>query len=118
MLTLTALAILATSSVGVSAFKPWPLLGPVFEYPTSLCDSDIFQAALQNLTVTLDSAASSGGVTPYGKIPLAATSFAIGAFDNDTTLFSYQYSSPALQNGTVGVKNVTEDSVFRVRRQA
>ncbi|KAK3065998.1 hypothetical protein LTR53_017810, partial [Teratosphaeriaceae sp. CCFEE 6253] len=113
MLSDHALAVLAACSVTVSAFTPCPLLGPVFDAPSTLCEASIFQAALKNLTAALDYAGLSGGRTPYGDIPTAATSFAIGVFDNDSTLLPYQYSSPALNNGTTGAQEVTEDSVFR-----
>ncbi|TKA63287.1 hypothetical protein B0A55_10225 [Friedmanniomyces simplex] len=108
--------LLATSSIAVSAstFKPCPVLGLVFAAPTSLCEADTFQAALKNLTATLGYASRSGGLTPYGIIPTDATSFSIGVFDTASTLFSYQYSSPVLQNGTAGVKNVKEDSIYRI----
>ncbi|KAK5675107.1 hypothetical protein LTS10_012181 [Elasticomyces elasticus] len=113
MLPMNSLAVLAASSLAVSAYKPCPLLGPVFEAPDSLCEATIFQSALKNLTATLDYAGRSG-VTPFGKIPSEATSFTVGIFDAESTLFSHQYSSAALKNGTAGVKTVTEDSVFRI----
>ncbi|KAK5738679.1 hypothetical protein LTR17_005811 [Elasticomyces elasticus] len=113
MLPINSLAVLAASSLAVSAYKPCPLLGPVFEAPDSLCEANIFQSALRNLTATLDYAGRSG-VTPFGKIPSEATSFTVGIFDAESTLFSHQYSSPALKNDTAGVKTVTEDSVFRI----
>lgn len=113
MLLNTPSLFLASAIAGGTAYKPCPILGPVFEKPTSLGEADIFQAAVKNLTTTLNHA-SQTAQTRYGKIPIDATSFSIGVFDTDNSLFSYQYSSPALRNGTSGVKEVTADSVYRV----
>ncbi|KAK6385452.1 hypothetical protein LTR65_009146 [Meristemomyces frigidus] len=107
---------LLLSSSTAFAYQPCPLLGPVFQAPTGLCDATIFQDALRNLTDTLDNGTATGGETRYGSFPSNATSFSIGVFDATTPggLLSYQYSSSALQSGTEGVNRVTEDSVYRL----
>lgn len=106
---------LALTSSAAFAYKPCPLLGPVFQPPTQLDQATTFQDALCNLTTTLDST-SKTGQTRYGTFTNNATSFSVGVFDATTPggIFSYQYSSAALQNGTQGVKHVTEDSVYRI----
>ncbi|KAK5137383.1 hypothetical protein LTR08_008961 [Meristemomyces frigidus] len=103
------------SSSLVFAYIPCPLLGPVFPAPTELSQSTTFQDALGNLSSILDNVTTTG-LTPYGAIPSNATSFSIGIFDAKSPggLYSYQYSSPALQQGTEGVKQVTKDSVYRI----
>lgn len=99
------------------AYTACPLLGPVFESPTSICDSTSFQSAAKNLTTTLD-IASILGLTSYGSIPSNITSFSIGVFSAaspvDQPLFSYQHTAPSLQNGTEGTTEVTPDSIYRI----
>jgi len=95
------------------AFTPCPILGPVFEPPSSLCTAKLFQTGLRNLTTSLDDAIKSSQ-TPFGPIVSNWTSFSIGIFNATDKLFSYQYSSPTLRKGTEGVKTVTEDSIYRI----
>ncbi|CAJ2501454.1 Uu.00g043070.m01.CDS01 [Anthostomella pinea] len=113
MLLSTPSLVLPSLFAVAAAYRPCPILGPVFEKPTDLCDADIFQAAIKNLTTTLG-VASKTAHTRYGSLPINTTSFSIGMFDAGSTLFSYQYSSPALEAGSAGVKQVTEDSVYRI----
>ena len=98
-----------------AAYKPCPLLGLTFPPPADLHHATVFQNALQNISATLDQAVKSSE-SPYGPLNSNATSFSVGIFDasNKDALFSYQYSSQALRNGTEGVREVTEDSVYRV----
>lgn len=112
-MTLIRIASVISFASGTFAFAPCPILGPVFEPPSSLCTAEIFQSGLHNLTTSLDEAIKSSQ-TPFGPIVSNWTSFSIGIFNATDTLFSYQYSSPTLQKGTEGVKEVTEDSIYRV----
>lgn len=100
---------------GVSAYKPCPLHGAVFDPPAQLSDSSTFQNVLHNLQTTLDNRTSMGE-TAYGAWSAANNSFSLGIFDTTSAgqLFSYQYSSPALQQGKQGVKHVTENSIYRI----
>lgn len=99
----------------VAAYKPCPLLGPVFEAPTNLDDCSIFQNTLHDLKEALDNATQSGTLQ-YGTWSPKTNSFSLGIFDTTSPdqLFSYQYSSPALQQSKKGVKEVTEDSIYRL----
>ncbi|KAK3672594.1 hypothetical protein LTR78_007645 [Recurvomyces mirabilis] len=107
------LAVAAATLSTVLAYTPCPILGPVFPAPSSLCDADSFQAALKNISTTLDYAGNTGK-TPYGNIPSNATSFTVGVFSADETLFSHQYTSPWLKTSTQGATEVGVDSVFRI----
>jgi len=99
----------------VTAYRPCPLLGSVFQPPTSLCDTQTFQDALRDLTTALDHATEAGN-SSYGPIPAESSAFSIGIFDANTPgdLFSYQSSSSHLRQGTEGVQEVSQDSVYRV----
>lgn len=114
MRTFALTAILLPMSLATH-FSPCPLLGPVFPPASGLCAASSFQNALRNLTTTLDYSTKTGE-TRYGVYPSNSSSFSIGVFDAATPggLFSYQYSSPELQNGTEGTKHVSEDSIYRV----
>ena len=97
------------------AFKPCPLLGPVFEPPTDLSTDSTFQNAVDTLKQALDNSTETGS-TPYGDLAASNNSFSIGIFDATSPgqLFSYEYSSPVLQKASQGVKHVTEDSIYRI----
>jgi hypothetical protein len=106
-------AALATTLSVATAYKPCPPLGPVFQAPTSLCSDDIFQAALKNLTSILDNATASE-ISSYGPFAASTNSFSIGIYNADETLFSYQWTAPPLRNSSEGVRDITENSVYRV----
>ena len=99
----------------VMSYKPCPLLGPVFEAPSNLASCSVFQNALDDLQHSLDNATQTG-TTAYGTWPATNNSFSIGIFDTTSPgqLFSYQYSSPVLQQSGQGVTKVTEDSIYRI----
>lgn len=110
-----AIAALAFASGATAAYKPCPLLGPVFPAPTNLADSSLLQGALSALKDTLDNATSTG-ITQFGPWAANNNSFSIGIFDTSSPnqLFSYQWSSEVLQQSEEGVTKVTEDSVYRI----
>ena len=97
------------------AYKPCPLLGPVFPAPTYLCDASTFQAAFDNLKSTLDHATATG-TTQYGTWPRTSNSLSLGIFDTTSAgqLFSYEYTSPQTKNSTKGVKEITRDTIYRL----
>jgi hypothetical protein len=113
MFSTSRVALLASFLTPALCYKPCPLLGAVFDQPHSLCEASIFQSALKNLSATLNYAGQTGQ-TPYGAFPNNITSFSIGVFDANSTLFSSQYSSPYLKNGTEGTKHVSGDAIYRV----
>jgi len=93
-----------------------PLLGADFPPSKNLSSSSIFQAALNNLTQVLSQSISSGN-TAYGAFDGVNTSHSIeifSAYDDDSPLFSNQFSAPALATPEYGVSNVTADTVFRI----
>ncbi|KUJ22846.1 beta-lactamase/transpeptidase-like protein [Mollisia scopiformis] len=92
-----------------------PLLGPDFPAPKNLSSSQTFQAALTNLTQLLLQSISSGNTT-YGPLDAVKTSFSIEMFSihEERSLFSSQFSAPALATVPYGVKNVTADTMFRI----
>jgi hypothetical protein len=106
-------AVLTATLATASAYTPCPPLGPVFQAPISLCNDDIFQAALKNLTSILDDATTADN-SSYGAFPASGNSFSIGLYDKDETLFSYQWTAPPLRNSSEGVNEVTDTSVYRV----
>jgi CubicO group peptidase (beta-lactamase class C family) len=114
MISLKSFSLLAFSSA-VAAYKPCPLLGPVFPAPTGLSDCNIVQDAFTVLQAALDNATASG-MTPVGSWASTNNSFSIGIFSttSDEELFSYQWSSETLQKAEQGVTEVTKDSVYRV----
>ena len=103
------------AATSILAYKPCPLLGPVFEPPENLSTSSPFQNALNGLKTTLDNATKTGK-TPYGSWPVTNNSFSLGIFDatTPTQLFSYQFTSKQIQNSKQGVTDVSEDSIYRI----
>jgi CubicO group peptidase (beta-lactamase class C family) len=120
MLSIQIASVLAAATAAMAAtfsvstpFTPCPILGPVFEPPTNLCNSTSFQAVLKNLSSTIDTIVSAAE-TPFGAIPTNETSFSIGIFDAHETLFSYQHTAQVLQNSSQGVKTVDANSIYRL----
>lgn len=96
-------------------YTPCPLLGQSWALPTDLPDAPDFpdalavlQARLENTTIT--------GLTDFGTWSSTNNFFSLGVFDatSPEQLFTFQYSSEALQNAEQGVKEVTEDTIFRI----
>lgn len=113
MLSLQFHVLLACTSA-VLAYKPTPLLGPVFEAPTGLQNSTVFRNALQDLQQTLDNTTKTG-TTPYGAWPITNNSFSIQVFSaTSDELFSYHYSSPALEHSKEGATHVNANSIYRI----
>ncbi|KAJ5087561.1 hypothetical protein N7456_011177 [Penicillium angulare] len=95
-----------------SAVNYCPFYGP--EYPpvtTQLHENEIFKAAVNTFTTTLDTALATDQ-------SINTTSFAIQLFSTEDSasdpLFAYYYTSPATRNASVGVTSITGDTVFRV----
>ena len=97
------------------SWTPCPLLGQSVEPPTNLTNVPAVQEAFANLRATLKNSTATG-LTDYGSWSPTNNSFSIGIFDATTPgqLFSYQHSSEALEGAEKGVKNVTENSIYRI----
>ncbi|KAJ6007095.1 hypothetical protein N7499_000759 [Penicillium canescens] len=85
-----------------------PLLGPAFPAPTALSKSDIFLRATESLTLQLKEAIDNGS--------LPSTSFSVQVFSGQEnhSAFSFSHTDGGVVNGSVGVQEVNEDSVFRI----
>lgn len=88
-----------------------PFYGSEYPPPTDLPDNSIFAAAAANLTNTLNSALSTDA-------RFNTTSFAIQIFSTEDSasipLFAHYHTSPATQQATVGVTEITGDTVWRI----
>jgi hypothetical protein len=103
------------------SYQPCPLLGPRFPLPTGLSSSKAVQAALANLTASLDalSIGDSGGFSTTTN----TTTFSVGLFSSEppgttsSPLF-YQYHHTAFNStgGPVGGQRVHADSVYNIAR--
>jgi CubicO group peptidase (beta-lactamase class C family) len=85
-----------------------PLLGPAFPAPTALSKSDIFLRATESLTLQLKEAIDNES--------LPSTSFSVQVFSGQEnhSAFSFSHTDGGVVNGSVGVREVNEDSVFRI----
>lgn len=104
--------------LGVSS-KPncCPLLGPVFPPPTHLNNSPEFSAALKNISTELEQSVKGLGDSRLGSvIQPNATSFTIQIFNakDQSPLFEFYHTSPAVQEYKEGVKSIDENTVFRI----
>ena len=88
-----------------------PFSGSEYPPPTDLPSNGVFTAAAANLTNTLNSAL-------HTDARFKTTSFAIQIFSTEDSasipLFAYYYTSPATQQATVGVTEITGDTVWRI----
>ncbi|KAJ5292306.1 uncharacterized protein N7443_008259 [Penicillium atrosanguineum] len=95
-------------ALSVDAVKPYcPLLGPIFPPPRSLVNSPEIAAAKRQITLVIEDAISAGNLTDSISLQIFSGS------DNDS-IFRYSYSAPVTSSATMGVKKVSEDTVFRI----
>lgn len=97
------------------SYRPCPLLGRSWEPSTYLADATILQQAFETLQATVQNATETG-LTDYGTWYPTNNSFSIGIFDVSTPgpLFSMQHASQSLQEAEQGVKEITQDTIFRI----
>lgn len=102
---------LATSS------KPdyCPLLGPVFPPPIHVNKSLKSSAAVRNISTVLEQAVN-GDSRLSSVIDPNATSFTLQIFNakDQSPLFEFYHTSPAVQDYKEGVKHIDENTVFRI----
>lgn len=84
-----------------------PLLGPVFPAPSYLSSDPTFAAAKANISMALDQAAHAGNLTD-------SVSLQIFSGSDPNPLFRYSYTAPITRNATIGVREVNENTVFRI----
>jgi len=90
-----------------NAIKPCPLLGPSWPAPTGLSTDPTINAAIQNITTTIQQAIGAGD--------LSLDSISLQIFDaNDSgALLSLSYTAAEI-DATLGVSQVDENTVFRI----
>lgn len=103
---LSLLLVLCTVSLA-SAVNPCPLLGPIYPPPTDLSHDATFNAALQNITATIQDAVNSD------KLSSDSISMQIFHGSDSGSLMSLSYTADAI-NTTLGVSRVDENTVFRI----
>jgi hypothetical protein len=119
MLSFYVLAILSFVASVRADNPPCPPLGPNFPLPTSISACPIVAAGIQDLQKQLESSIATGN-SSNGPTTPDTTSFSIGLFSvenansSDPFLWQFHHSAPSLSNSTQGVKNVDENSVYRI----
>ncbi|KXG50964.1 Beta-lactamase-related protein [Penicillium griseofulvum] len=85
-----------------------PLLGPAFPAPTALSKDPTFLRKAGELTSKLNQAIHNGS--------LPSISFAAQVFssEEEDTAFGFYHTDPPVRVGSVGVKEVDENSMFRI----
>ncbi|EED16113.1 beta-lactamase, putative [Talaromyces stipitatus ATCC 10500] len=119
---LALLGLMATAKGQANRYSP--LLGPVFPHAANFSSNNAFHDMTMNLTTTLEDIILAGNSTSTSRSVINSedTSFALQIFSSDTigmdngnnTLFQWFYTSPATQNSSSGVKEVDENTVFRI----
>jgi len=95
------LAAIATQAVAV----PCGLLGPAFPAPTNLAKDKAIAPVLKNITDSL-SAAIKNGTALYTNLIANETSYSIGVFDTNSTIYSFQHTADEIALGKDSVKKV------------
>ncbi|OQD87713.1 hypothetical protein PENANT_c005G04254 [Penicillium antarcticum] len=102
--------VLSILALGANAQKAseCPLQGPAFPAPTALSKSRVFLKAAESLTLHLKEAIHNGS--------LPSTSFSVQVFSGQEShsAFTFSHTDDGVANGSVGVQEVTEDSIFRI----
>ncbi|KAJ5160438.1 Beta-lactamase-related protein [Penicillium canariense] len=85
-----------------------PIFGPAFPAPTELGSDPIFVAATQNLTAQLKQGIESGA--------LSGNSISVQIFSGSDSYSAYSlfHTDDSVRNGSVGVREVNDDTVFRI----
>jgi CubicO group peptidase (beta-lactamase class C family) len=91
----------------IDAVHLCPLLGPSWPAPTGLSSDATVQAALKNITQTLQNASNAG------KFSGASLSLEIFDTTSSDALLAYAYTAKEI-NTTLGVSKVDENTVFRI----
>jgi CubicO group peptidase (beta-lactamase class C family) len=91
----------------IDAVHLCPLLGPSWPAPTGLSSDATVQAALKNITQTLQD------VSNAGKFSGASLSLEIFDTSSSDALLTYAYTAKEI-NTTLGVSKVDENTVFRI----
>lgn len=85
-----------------------PLLGPAFPAPTALSEDPTFLSKAEELTSKLNGAIEDGS--------LPSISFAVQVFssEEDDSAFGFYHTDDPIKVGSVGVREVDEDTIFRI----
>ncbi|KAJ5605487.1 beta-lactamase/transpeptidase-like protein [Penicillium lagena] len=91
------------------------LLGPVFPPPIHLSDSPYFTAATKDLSGILqDAIYGNSSLSPIFKPNQTSFTVQIFSSKDESPLFESYYTSQAVQAYKAGVKNIDENTVFRI----
>lgn len=98
------------------ALEYCPLLGPVFPAPKDLSKSTAFRRAKDKISSALDEAIRETGTSNDPIFDPNTTSISLQIFSGSHRhpLFYYSHTSPATKNAKKGVRNVDENTVFRI----
>jgi hypothetical protein len=113
---LQTLCLFAAVTAQSSALEhPQILLGPVFPPPQMLKTSQTFSSMVSHLSAQLKDNLATGS-TPFGNFTPNASSASISILSTsqETPLFSFHFTSSALNSSAGGTTNVTGDSIFRI----
>ncbi|OGM50823.1 beta-lactamase [Aspergillus bombycis] len=90
--------------------------GPAFPAPKEVASRSSFIQAKNLLLNTLDKAVHISNAGEVSGVDPASISFSLQVFNtkNDQPLLEYYHTAPSIQNSTVGVRKVDEDTVFRI----
>ncbi|CAG8904519.1 unnamed protein product [Penicillium egyptiacum] len=107
MRSLWTLLVLALSAEAIRT-TGCPLLGPAFPAPIALSADPIFSREAEELTSKLNEAIEDGS--------LPAISFAVQVFssEEDHSAFGFYHTDDPVKLGSVGVREVDEDTMFRI----
>lgn len=107
MRSLWTLSALALSAEAIKT-TGCPLLGPAFPAPTALSEDPTFSSKAEELTSKLNEAIEDGS--------LPGISFAVQVFssEEDHSAFGFYHTDDPIKVGSVGAKEVDEDTMFRI----
>lgn len=107
MYTLLVLALLTLGAQATNA-NYCPLFGPAFPPPTGIEHDSHFIQATKEITTQIEKAIKSGN--------LSSDSISLQIFSgkDSHSAFSFSHTDDSIKNGSVGVREVDEDTVFRI----
>lgn len=107
------LILLSLSVIGSAEYTDYcPLLGPVFPPPKLQPGSSTFTRAKHDISKAFGNASEA---LSNSGINLNNTSLSLQVFSaGDSDLFHFSHTAPSIRNATKGVREVDQDTVFRI----
>jgi CubicO group peptidase (beta-lactamase class C family) len=105
-----SLWMLGSLALVAKAQKPTgcPILGPAYPAPTALSKDPLFLSTAEKLTAQLNEAIENG------TLPSISIAVQVFSGEEDDAAYGFYHTDEVVKTGSVGVREVDEDTIFRI----